>query len=189
MDENNKFALVPRPPSEIEKAEPGAKRVLSGMVADTLALARIVQPDIVICTVLIGDDTDGVIPSYLKILPAQGGFERFDFRPINFKSASDLQTSTQKQPFDLIVINFTRVRWDVPNKGIDPFDDVVHFLGRVKSKYDKPIIVVSTLEDTRLSAQRFAQVGVSYFPWPICGFETFQTAVEDALQIPARRAP
>ena len=36
----NNFALVPRPPGEIEKAEPGAKRVLSGMVAETLELAR-----------------------------------------------------------------------------------------------------------------------------------------------------
>jgi TPR repeat protein len=38
MPEKSNFALVPRPPSEIEKAEPGAKRVLSGMVADALAL-------------------------------------------------------------------------------------------------------------------------------------------------------
>lgn len=39
MNEKNDFALVPRPPSAVEKAEPGAKRILSGMVADTLALA------------------------------------------------------------------------------------------------------------------------------------------------------
>ncbi len=40
MSEKNAFALVPRPPSGLEKAEPGAKRILSGMVADTLALAK-----------------------------------------------------------------------------------------------------------------------------------------------------
>lgn len=39
IDENNQFALVPRPPYEIEKVERGAKRILSGMVADALALA------------------------------------------------------------------------------------------------------------------------------------------------------
>ena len=38
MNEKNRFALVPRPPSAVEKAEPGAKRILSGMVADTIAL-------------------------------------------------------------------------------------------------------------------------------------------------------
>ncbi len=40
-ENENAFALVPRPPGALEKAEPGAKRILSGMVADTLALARV----------------------------------------------------------------------------------------------------------------------------------------------------
>lgn len=40
MDEKNNFALVPRSSSALENAEPGPKRVLSGMVTDTLALAR-----------------------------------------------------------------------------------------------------------------------------------------------------
>lgn len=39
MNKNEKFALVPRPPDALEKAAPGAKRILSGMVVDTLALA------------------------------------------------------------------------------------------------------------------------------------------------------
>jgi phosphotransferase system HPr (HPr) family protein len=36
----NDYALVKRPSSAVEKAAPGAKRVLSGMVADALALAK-----------------------------------------------------------------------------------------------------------------------------------------------------
>ena len=40
MNDNNSFAPVPKPPGSLEKAEPGAKRILSGMVADTLALAN-----------------------------------------------------------------------------------------------------------------------------------------------------
>lgn len=40
MNENEKFALVPRPLGALEKAEPGAKRILSGMVEDMLALAQ-----------------------------------------------------------------------------------------------------------------------------------------------------
>ena len=39
MGEKDDFALVRRPPSALEKAESGAKRILSGMVADALALA------------------------------------------------------------------------------------------------------------------------------------------------------
>jgi hypothetical protein len=40
MNKRDNFALVPRPPGALEKAEPGAKRVLAGMVQDALALAR-----------------------------------------------------------------------------------------------------------------------------------------------------
>jgi len=36
----NNSALVPRPPSAVEKFEPGAKRVLALMVSDTLAIAQ-----------------------------------------------------------------------------------------------------------------------------------------------------
>lgn len=36
----NDFALVPKPSRALEKAKPGAKRILSGMVADTLILAK-----------------------------------------------------------------------------------------------------------------------------------------------------
>jgi hypothetical protein len=40
MSEKNIFALVPRAPSSLERAEPGARRIMSGMVADALALAQ-----------------------------------------------------------------------------------------------------------------------------------------------------
>ena len=39
-DGKNKMSLIPRPPSAVEKAEPGAKRVLALMVSDTLAIAE-----------------------------------------------------------------------------------------------------------------------------------------------------
>src|ERR1019366_4690507 len=40
MAEVDNFALVRKPSSAVEKAAPGAKRILSGMVADALDLAR-----------------------------------------------------------------------------------------------------------------------------------------------------
>jgi len=40
MDEKTENALVPKPPSAVEKVAPGAKRILYGMVTDTLALAN-----------------------------------------------------------------------------------------------------------------------------------------------------
>jgi hypothetical protein len=38
MNEAHKFALVLRPPGALEKADPGAKHILSAMIADTVAL-------------------------------------------------------------------------------------------------------------------------------------------------------
>src|ERR1035441_5340283 len=40
MSEKDKFALVRRPPSSVERAEAGPKRIVSRMVSETLALAR-----------------------------------------------------------------------------------------------------------------------------------------------------
>ncbi len=40
MNNNDNFALVLRPSSALEKAAPGAKRILSDMVADTLVLTK-----------------------------------------------------------------------------------------------------------------------------------------------------
>lgn len=41
LNEKNDFALVPKPPSAVEKAAPGAKRVLASMVVDVLALSLV----------------------------------------------------------------------------------------------------------------------------------------------------
>jgi hypothetical protein len=43
-NEENDFSLVPKSPSAIERTESGTKHVLSGMVAETLALARKTRP-------------------------------------------------------------------------------------------------------------------------------------------------
>lgn len=40
VNEKEKFALVPRPSSALEKVEPSKKRILSSIVGDTLALVR-----------------------------------------------------------------------------------------------------------------------------------------------------
>ena len=60
MNEPDNFALVPRPPGALEKAKPGAERLLAGMVADTLALvkkeqARKTRPP----RIFIVDDAEG----------------------------------------------------------------------------------------------------------------------------------
>ena len=177
-EKHNDLPLARRPSGAIQKVAPGANRILSGMAADALALVPVRQPDKAVCIVLTGDDMDGTIPLFLfKVLSETEGFERFNFRHVCFKRASDLPTIAETEPFDLIVINFTRVMWDIGNEenlgsrlrknNADAFDDVLRFLAALKSKHhNKPIIIFSTLEDTRLSASRFAEVGVNYFLMP-----------------------
>jgi hypothetical protein len=59
---NNDFALVRKPASAVEKAAPGAKRILSGMVADALAIrTRKRSPKVI----LVDDE-----PSFLDLLEA-----------------------------------------------------------------------------------------------------------------------
>ena len=45
MNVKNDFALVPRSPTAVEKAEPAAKRILAVIVADVLALAPVEDPE------------------------------------------------------------------------------------------------------------------------------------------------
>jgi hypothetical protein len=67
VTEENNVALVRRPPSALEKAEPGAKRILSGMVADALALADKKQTVAVTAKFRIAD-YDWCEPDYRQIL-------------------------------------------------------------------------------------------------------------------------
>jgi hypothetical protein len=67
VTEENNVALVRRPPSALEKAEPGAKRILSGMVADALALADKKQTVALAAKFRIAD-YDWCEPDYRQIL-------------------------------------------------------------------------------------------------------------------------
>lgn len=67
MNEKDSFALVPRPSSAVEKAQPVAKRVLVGMVGDTLALATKQQAAPPATKFRIGD-YEWCEPDYRQIL-------------------------------------------------------------------------------------------------------------------------
>ena len=133
MNEKNDFALVRKPTSAVEKAAPGAKRILSGIVADALALAK------PIFTVLIGDDQFGdLVETIIKSDWAQ----KYSLRFIRFKRESELLRSAQEQPFDLIFIYVGNVEWDTD----DPFSRAVEVLERIKKQYGKPIVATQGMK-------------------------------------------
>ncbi len=65
-NEMNDFALVQKPPREVEKSQPGAKRILVGMVADTLVLARDTRGRSEIATHHAQPSSDDADAYYLK---------------------------------------------------------------------------------------------------------------------------
>jgi CheY-like chemotaxis protein len=68
MYDSNNFALVPRSPTAVERAEPGAKRILSGMVADALALAKKNSSLDTRQRILLVDDDRDLLDMYQEIL-------------------------------------------------------------------------------------------------------------------------
>ena len=182
-NEPDGLPLVPKPPRSLQKSVPGAKRILSGMVADTLALVKKQKLDKMVYFALVGDTYDTIswmfeLGPQLTQTPDFGGY---DFVVMKFNSAIELLKLTQTQIFDLIVINLTSINWDMPYaNGDDSFEDVTEFLGLIRTQYGKPIIVFSSIADTRFSPERFAQIGVHLLNLP-CTLEEVRAAFEECL--------
>jgi len=112
MNKEDNFALVPRPPGALEKAEPGVRRILSGMVADTLALALATKPPVTksVFTVLLGFGTQSG-ESFEKGIRGTAG-QQFKVRFVPFKTEAELLRLAQEQTFDLIIAFLDNIRWE-----------------------------------------------------------------------------
>ena len=132
MNDNNSFAPVPKPPGSLEKAEPGAKRILSGMVADTLALARKEQPSKPVLSVLIGGFQGNRWPdSFQAIIESQWG-SHYEVRVACEANALNILTRAQQQPVDLFILS-------VHNEEALPAH--ARLMASLKAQHGKPILV------------------------------------------------
>jgi hypothetical protein len=104
MSENNGFELVRKPSSAVEKSAPGAKHILSGMVADALVLA---QP---IFTVLMcdNDPTSDIAEVAIKSNWAQ----KYSIRFIRFNRDTELLKLTQEPFFPIFFVYVGNVKWN-----------------------------------------------------------------------------
>ena len=130
MDDKNIFALVPRPPSAIEKSQPGAKRILSGMVADTLAMAKRDSPVRSRPLRIVMMDDEPFVGEAMKMML------QFDLPNAEILTFTDVEATLEelarKDP-DLFTTD-----WNHPRiKG----DEVLRILAAKKVKY--PILVIS----------------------------------------------
>jgi FixJ family two-component response regulator len=169
------FPLVRRTPSAIEKAESGTKRVLSGMVVDTLALAKKEpsQKTRPLRIVMVNDE-EGVLRSFEVVI-------RHWFKDVTMlmfdNGAAALEELLQTDP-DLLITD----------------DRMAVMAGKelcqrlLDRQVTYPVIVDSGFEPREQTEQwvrEFANRGlnISYLHWP-CDVESILKAVETALKIP-----
>jgi len=148
MNEPDTFALVPKPPGAVGKAEAGAQRILSGMVADTLVLAKTAhakqphsarapeqQPKTRPFRIVALDD-ESFLVECLKLM-IENAFQ--DAEVLVFTDAEEAVEELAQNPPDLFTTD-----WNHPGKlhGAGLLDVLA---GR-KIKY--PIIVISAYANT-----------------------------------------
>jgi TPR repeat protein len=103
MRESNESALVTKPPGLLEKAEPGARRILSSMVADTLALAK------PIFTVLMCDDDP--TSNVAEVVIRSDWPHKYSIRFIRFTRDSALLKLTQEEFCPIFFVYVGNVKW------------------------------------------------------------------------------
>lgn len=170
MKEKDNFALVPRPPSAVEKTAPGAKRILSGMVADTLALTKRASR----LRIIVVNDEEGPIQSIIIIL--QKWYNK-DAEVLAFDDSEKAWQELLRTDPDLLITDDI-----MPALG---GMEIVRRLTDTKAVY--PVILTTAFERAELlmcvrdCASRGLNIKLLNAPWDL---ETFLKAVEDSLKIP-----
>lgn len=160
MNERDNFALVPRRPGALEKAEPGAKRILSGMVADTLALVKKEpQSKTIFFAAMCGfvwnpkQFDEMIADNLLEFVPASKGKVELKC----FTWTNELINATRRLRFDLFILLLNphlycwksqneapvRANLDVGDMSNTSENNAYELIASLKREFKKPIIAVS----------------------------------------------
>jgi CheY-like chemotaxis protein len=123
----NGFELVRKPSSAVEKAAPSAKRILSGMVGDTLALIKFQNQ----FRVVVVDDEPEILGIMEDVIP--GWFKKATV--LTFRSGDKAWEELQREDPDILITDILRPD-DVMNGWV-----MIPLLAEKKVKY--PIVVIS----------------------------------------------
>ncbi len=104
MNEADSFALVPRPPGALEKAEPDGKRILSGMVADTLALVNKESPHERVLSVLVAGSLDSWFGEMFTLLIPQVIVEPVSVEVEHCQGTGTLLKTLEHRTFDIAFV-------------------------------------------------------------------------------------
>ena len=164
MNVKNNGALVQKPSSAVEKAAPGAKRVLSGMVKDTLALAKPVFTVFLGDSLMPGEIGNGLFGELVESVIKSDWQKHYSLKFIHFKRESELLKLVSDTSFNLIFLYVSGVEWATGDPRINKdFSKPVEVLSKIRTRYGKPIIATQ-IDDLRPS---FEGTGVIFQQSPL----------------------
>lgn len=169
MNDKNDFALVRKPSGAVEKAEPGARRIISGMVADTLALVK--KPSL---RIIILDDEPMLLELYELMIR---GFCK-EVTLLKFRDPTPALRELLREEPDLFIT-------DMNHGGLEG-REMLPLLARKKVRF--PILVTSGTTDEETVKQCAGPELNVFYMWKPVQFKEFRTVFEAALKIPRNTA-
>lgn len=184
MPEYKNRSLVVRPAGSVEKTAPGAKRILSGMVADTLALVKKEQPPkrvfrVLTCT---GDqDFSEMLQDIIQVQLGNGCVVEVT----DGQKATEILELVKQQPFDIIIPLVNNIL--VPNRvGEDRILGAVDLLTRLKAHYGMPIFALSSFDPSSNLRELLKKGGIDAFFWSPFDPDEFGATLRTLLKISLR---
>jgi len=162
----NEFALVPQPPGAVKKTEPSAKRVLSDMVKDTLALVKKETPAKAVLSVLFGDFQLGYFVDEMLVMELG---QRYNLKFIHFRDAVTLLRLSQEEHFDLTVVWLSHVDWgkSADNNFNTSAVAAIELMTRMKMQNGKPILAIGDNQwRSDIYSQQLVQAGAVFLATP-----------------------
>jgi DNA-binding response OmpR family regulator len=192
MNKNGNFAVVRRPSSAVEKAVPGAKRILSGMVADALALAKKQPPTKRVIRVLTCTGDQDMSEFWQEIIQEHLG-SGYTVEVTDKGEVTTILELVNKQSFDIIIPLINNILAPIPvdfdgNYFENRVRKAVELFTRLKAQFDIPIIALCGAEPNFNLPERLKLGGIDAFFWYAQAFfdslhTEFLPALETALKI------
>jgi len=197
MNKADSIALVRKRSGVLEKAEPGATRILSGMVADTLALAKKEQATNLVVSVAMCGWAEPHFQEIVEMIVRQGLAtpSRVEFK--FFFWTTDLLEAARRSRFDLFILwlnpgCFSRkdtakqplgraMNWDDHGDEIDAYD----FITGLKREFNRPVVTVSNCLKYE-SKTELEEAGADAVFWMPFGMDEFLSALSRCLKTPRR---
>lgn len=165
----------------VEEGALGAKRILSGEVADTPAPANNKPPDKRVLRVLtcsgdrdISELLQGLIQTHLGNGCVVEVTDRW--------KATEILEVVKRQSFDIIIPLVNNVI--IPTYGGDRIRKTVELLADMKAQYGMPIVALSGFKPSFDLPELLKQAGVDAFFWMPFDNGEFLSAVQRCLKIP-----